>query len=171
LTQDNNTEGDVALDESTDSPVMKALRKQIKDLEKQANSAPTRESIEAEVRDELARQSAISEQLIALGHPVGMSSLLKGQLGEAEVTRESVAEALRGIGYQVEVDGASSEPEGEDSTQDHTDLANVTGLSAKVRSAAQGGDEDDLMRKIALTTNQGELNALMAEAGLVQTLH
>jgi hypothetical protein len=150
---------------------MKALRKQIKDLEKLVNSAPTRESIEAEVRVELARQTAISEQLIALRHPAGLAEFLQGKLGDAEVTRESVAEALRGIGYQVEVDGASSEPEGESPTEDHTDLANVTGLSAKVRSAAQGGDEDDLMRKIALTTNQGELNALMAEAGLVQTLH
>jgi hypothetical protein len=145
---------------------MKALRKQISDLTKQVNSAPTRESIEAEVRSELARQSAISEQLIALRHPAGLAEFLQGKLGDAEVTFESVAEALRGIGYQVEVDGASSESEGENTAGDHTDLANVTGLSAKVRSAAQGGDADDLMRKIGQTKDQAELNALMAEAGL-----
>jgi hypothetical protein len=93
-----------------------------------------------------------------------------GKLGDAEVTRESVAAALTGIGYAVDIDGASSESGEEDSAQ-HSDLARVSNLSAQVRSAATGSTSDDLMRKISQANSQAELSALMAEAGLAATLH
>ena len=165
MTQDNDTTGVDATDESVDSPVMKALRQQVKDLTKLVNNAPTRESIEAEIREGLARESAISEHLVALGHPAGMSAILTGQLGDAEVTRESVTEALQGIGYQVVVDDATSEPDGEAPSQ-QSDLAKVTSLSAQVRTAAQSGAEDDLSKKISQAQTPADLAALMAEAGL-----
>jgi hypothetical protein len=171
LTQESNTEGTENLDESTvDSPVIKALRRQIKDLEKAVSTAPTRESVEAEIRESLARESAISSQLVALGHPAGLSEFLKGKLGDAEVTRDSVAAALTGIGYAVDVDGASSESGVEVSAQ-QSDLAKVANLSAQVRSAALGGTSDDLARKISQAQSQAELNALMEEAGLTAQLH
>ena len=165
MTLENNTDGTDAVDESADSPVMKALRQQIKDLKDLVKAAPTRESIEAEIRAGLARESAISEQLIALGHPAGMSVVLNGKLGEAEVTRESVASALQSIGYKVEVDDAAQD-EGNEPTVNQSDLANVSSLSAQVRSAA-GPDHSDLATKIANAQSQQEVAALMGEAGLI----
>lgn len=166
MTQEGYTDTTDATEESMDdSPIIKALRKQIRDLEKAVNAAPTRESIEAEVRGELARQAAISAQLIELGHPAGMWEAVKGRLGESEVTRDSVAEALRGIGYQVEVVEAPEESGGEASVN-VSDLAKVTSLSAQVRSAAQGVDPGDVMRKINQATSPEDLQAILVEAGL-----
>jgi hypothetical protein len=144
---------------------MKALRKQIKDLQSQVNSAPTRESIEAEIREGLARESAISEQLIALNHPAGLSEFLKGKLGDAEVTRESVAEALKGIGYQVE-EADASEGDGTEQSAQASDLAKVSTLSSRVRSAAQGEPSDAAMQRIQGAESPEKLAAIMAELGL-----
>jgi hypothetical protein len=168
LTQEQHTEEMDTTDESTeDSPVIKALRKQVADLTKAAKSAPSRDSVEAEIREELARESAISEQLVALGHPAGMSAILKGTLGDAEVTRESVAEALQGIGYQVEVDETAEQSDDPESSSQAADLAKVTGLSAQVRSAANGLDPNaSLSKDIAGAKTPAELNAVMEKAGL-----
>jgi hypothetical protein len=167
LAQDDYTEvAEGQQDESMDSPVMKALRKQIKDLTQLVNNAPTRESIEAEIRAQLDRNSAISEQLIALGHPAGMSEVIRGQLGEGEVTLESVASALQTIGYKVEV---ANGPEGEDTVQDTTssDLANISNLSAQVRSAAGGDVRMDGVSKVNQASTQAELIELMRKDGLL----
>lgn len=166
MTQENYTDGTDAVDQSVDdSPVMKALRKQVKDLQAQVNAAPTRESIEAEIRAGLARESAISEQLIALGHPAGMSAVLNGKLGEAEVTRESVAEALQSIGYKVEVEDAASD-EGSEPVGNQSDLANVSRLSAQMQSASQPGRLDDTSKVLA-TQSPEELVELMRSQGLL----
>jgi hypothetical protein len=167
LAQDDYTEvAEGQQDESMDSPVMKALRKQIKDLTQLVNNAPTRESIEAEIRAQLDRNSAISEQLIALGHPAGMSEVIRGQLGESDVTLESVASALQTIGYKVEV---ANGPEGEDTVQDTTssDLANISNLSAQVRSAAGGDVRMDGVSKVNQASTQAELIELMRKDGLL----
>lgn len=170
MTQDNYTDGNDAVDQSMDdSPVMKALRKQIKDLQSQVNAAPTRESIEAEIRAGLARESAISEQLIALGHPAGMSAFLNGQLGEAEVSRESVANALQSIGYQIEVDDAAQEQEVE-AQANLSDLANVSRLSAQMQSITQPGREDNIAKVNAAQTPE-ELVELMRQQGLLTSQH
>lgn len=148
-----------------DSPVIKALRKQIKDLESQVKSVPTRESIEAEVRESMARDAAISTQLIGLGHPAGMLDAVKGRLGDAEVSRDSVAEALRGIGYQVEDADATAGTTGE-APEAGSALRDVTALSAKVRSAATGETSDPL-KDIGATESRAELIALMEQQGLL----
>jgi hypothetical protein len=167
LTTDNDTEGTETQDQSTDdSPVIKALRKQISDLTSELKSAPTRELVEAEVRTELERESAISEHLVALGHPTGMSAVLKGKLGDAEVTKETVITALQGIGYEVDVTDASPESDNEDSAQQASELAKVQGLSAKVQAATQGNTTDDLTQRINQTDSREELRQLMDEEGL-----
>jgi hypothetical protein len=148
-----------------DSPVIKALRKQVADLTKLVNNAPTRESIEAEVRAGLARESAISEQLIALNYPSQLSEVLNGKLGEAEVSRESVAAALQGLGFKVEEPDAAQDAE-QAPQVNLSDLANVSSLSAQVRSAAVP-DHTDLATKLAGAQSQAEITALMAEAGLL----
>jgi hypothetical protein len=167
LTLESNTDGNEAVDESMDSPVIKALRKQVADLTKLVNNAPTRESIEAEVRGELARQSAISEQLIALGHPAGLSEFLNGKLGDADISRESVVSALQSIGFQVEASDAPA-GEGHEPSESTSDLAKVTGLSAQVRSAAQGVAPVTDIQRINQAQSQEELTAIMAELGLAQ---
>jgi hypothetical protein len=165
LTLEQHDEGNETTDESMDSPVIKALRKQIAELTKERSNAPTREIIEAEVRSQLARESAISEQLIALGHPAGLSEFLKGKLGDVDVTRESVASALQGIGYQVEVAGAPEEGEAEASPSN--DLANVSNLSASVRSATTGDSRIDGVSKVNMVNTQAELVELMRKEGLL----
>lgn len=170
MTQDNDTAGvnDTSDGSTDDSGVMKALRKQIKDLENQLKSAPSRESVEAEIRTELERESAISEQLIALGHPVGMANILKGTLGDADVTLDSVAQALQSIGYSVEVPDETSKSDADES-EEASNLARVTNLSAQVQSAAQGGDLDDVLQKIGQAETPAQLAAIMAEAGLTDS--
>lgn len=168
MTLDNNTEGADAQDGSMeDSPVIKALRKQIRDLENANKSAPTRESIEAEIRTELERESAISSQLIELGHPAGMSAFLKGKL-EGDVTRESVVAALEGIGYKVEVPDAAEGSDGA-AAAGQSDLARVASLSAQVASAASGASSDDIMQRINQAQTPAELQAIMAEAGALRS--
>ena len=96
-----------------------------------------------------------------------MSDLLQGRLGETEVTRESVAEALRSIGYQVEIDGAASNQE--EQPAPNPDLAGVADLSAQVRSAALGQDSRDIASKIAQAQTPEELARLAAEGGFLQS--
>jgi hypothetical protein len=166
LTQDNNTDGIEAVDQSgDDSPVIKALRKQVADLTKLVNTAPTRESVEAEVRAGLAREAAIGSALTTLGLPAGLSEFLNGKLGESEVTLESVTSAVTSLGFQVEA-AQATEDGGATPPVDNSDLANVTRLSAQVRSAATP-DHTDLATKLAGARDQGEIAALMREAGLL----
>lgn len=165
MAQDNTTEGTETQDESTDNELIRSLREQLKEKDKQLKSAPTRESVEAEIRTELERESAISEQLVALGHPKGMSAVLKGKLKEdAEVTRDSVAEALTSIGYEVEVEGAATESESEKSVNQEG-LAKVSELSAKVRTTASG-DAPDPIARLNQAATQADLVALTEELGL-----
>jgi hypothetical protein len=156
-------------DESVDdSPVIRALRQQIKDLKEQVKNVPSRESIEAEVRTKLERTSALSAQLVALGHPAGLAALLEGQLGEAEVTRESVVQLLEGIGYQVAVDDASSE-EGTQPAAGLADLAKVSTLSAQVASTVKGGNQASVLQRIAEAQTPAELAAIAAQEGFLSS--
>jgi hypothetical protein len=167
LTVESYTEETGAEDLSIDdSPIIKALRTQIRDLEKAVKAAPSRESIEAEIRTELERTKAISEQLIALGHPVGMAAVLQGRLGDADVTADAVAEALRGIGYQVEIGGAP-EGNGEQPAAVNSQLAQVANLSAQV-STASASTPASFLDRINSAKDSAELNAIMAEAGELQ---
>lgn len=167
MTVDNHTDTDDTVDQSIDdSPIIKALRSQIRDLEKAVKSAPTRESIEAELRNELVREKAITEQLIALGHPAGMWTTVNGRLGEADVTADAVAEALRGIGYQVEIGGAP-EGNGEQPAAVNSQLAQVANLSAQV-STASASTPASFLDRINSAKDSAELNAIMAESGELQ---
>lgn len=170
LTQEASTERDQPTDESSeDSEVLNTVRKRNRELEKELKSRPTRDELEAEIRTELERENAISEQLVALGHPKGLSEFLKGRLEEdAEVSREAVALALQGIGYQVEVDGAAEQSEGREPSSQETELAGVANLSAQVRSAASGEVDPSaaLAKKINAATTPQELEQAMREAGV-----
>jgi hypothetical protein len=167
LTQDSNIDTTEAVDESSESAVIRALRKQIKDIEAELKGRPDRPTLEAEIRESLKRDNAIEGVLTTLGHPAGILDVVKAKLGDAEVTRDSVADALRGIGYQVEVDDAPA-GEGHEPSESESDLAKVASLSAQVRSAAQGVAPVTDIQRINQAQSQAELNAIMAELGLAQ---
>ena len=168
LTDESVTDTTDTADESMDedSPVIRALRKQIKDLQSQAKNAPTRDSIEAEVRADLARQDAIADLLVGLGHPRGMSAVVKARMGDAEVTRESVAEALQALGYAVADGDESAVESGGEAPEAHSDLVNVANLSAQVRAAASGSGKESVEDRIAKAESPEQVAAIMAEAGL-----
>jgi hypothetical protein len=136
LTQDNSNDTGNDQDQSSeDSPVMKALRQQIKDLKDQLKAAPDRDSLAAEIRAELARDSAIEARLVSHKIPVGILDSVKSKLGDAEATAEAVDKALSDIGFSVDGTDAGSDQSNQDSQQ-QGDLAGVASLSAQVQSAA-----------------------------------
>lgn len=173
MTDSDHTEGVDTTDESNqDSEVLNTVRKRNRELEKELKSRPTREELEAEIRTELGREKALGEQLVALGHPAGMSAILKEKLKGEDITlaegqraHPKVIEALQGVGYQVEVPDAAPESSSEPSQE--SDLAKVQSLSASVRSAASGADlTDSVAKKIAAAKTPAELAETMREAGL-----
>lgn len=170
MTEDINTDttgaDDETVDTTGDSPVIRALRKQLEDLKKAQKNAPTRDSIEAEIRADLARESAIADLLVGLGHPKGMSAVVKGKMGDAEVTPEGVAAALQSLGYAVTGEAGEAVGSGGETPEAHSDLVNVASLSAQVRAVANGSNMESVADRIAKAQSQAEVNAIMAEAGL-----
>ena len=170
MTQDNETDAvDVQETDQEDNSLIRDLRAQIKDLAKELKAKPDRDTLAAELKDQLSRDMAIETQLIGFGHPAGILDIVKGKLGDAEVTAEAVAEALTGIGYKVDVEDATSEHE-EVTEPEVTDLAKVTDLSAQVQSAAKGLDSRDVSGRINQADSQEELTEIMKEAGLYADL-
>lgn len=166
MTQDNYTEaGDESVNSSSeDSAVIKALRAEVKELQREVKGAPKRSELEAELRTQLAREFAIEGQLEALGLPKAVRELVDKQLS-GEVTRESVLAAVTGIGFQVTPNAGSSQTE---ANSQAGDLAQVAGLSAQVAAAASNTPEP-VARKIAQATTPEELAAVMAEQGLLSS--
>lgn len=171
MTQDNYTDTASAADESNeDSPVIQSLRQQVKDLQKQVKSAPDRDSLEAEIREQLTRDSAIQTQLGKFGHPAGILDVVKGKLGENEVTEDTVAEALTAIGYTV--DKADGAPEtAKEPGDSRTDLANVTDLSRSVQSAAGSGAPASELSRVQNAQTPEELAAIAAEGGWLKSAY
>lgn len=170
LTLDNPGNTVDTQDEGVDSPVIKALRSQIKDLERELKARPDRDTLAAELRTQLDRDNEIIAQLKAHGHPAGILDVVKSKLGDGEVTSEGVASALTGIGYQL--DGAGTvQDSGVQDNPDLSDLAKVTSLSREVSSAASGATPDSIMDKISSAQSPEELAAVMGEAGLTAEHH
>jgi hypothetical protein len=170
LTQDNNTDAVDAQEQSQsgeDSPVIKELRKQLKDMQKELKSMPSRSDIEAELRSQLEREQAVESQLVAHNVPTSIRSIVEEKLGDADPTAEAVVEALTALGFSVEDDGGASE-DGEADGQAASDLAAVSDLSAKVRSTAKGGQPESDMDKISRAKSREELQAIASEAGFLQ---
>lgn len=168
MTQEGNTDtADTLGTGSDDNAVMKALRKQISDLEKELKSRPDRDTLLAEFRDEQVRDFAIQDQLIGLGHPKGMLDAVKGRLdGDAEVTTEVVAKALTDIGYKVEVAGdGSSQADG--TAGAGAELAGIADLSAQVQSAAGSGNPAPILDRINQATSPEEIAEIAAEGGFL----
>lgn len=164
MTQDNSTEDTETQGESSsdDSAVIRELRQQIKDMKSELKSVPNRSELEAELRAQVRKESAIEAELIHFGHPAGIREVVEGKLGDAEVTRESVAEALKAIGYAVTAD----ESEGGGTSVESEDLRSVTELSSQVQSAAQKKEAESFYDGLNKTETPDALAAFMREQGL-----
>jgi hypothetical protein len=166
LTQDNYIGTGDPQDQGVgeESAVIKALRKQIRDKDAELAARPDRDTLIAELRQELERDNAIGEELTFFGHPKGILDSVKKRLGDAEVSREGVAEALRSIGYQVEIADVPADS-GEGPSQQLADLAKVSDLSSQVRAASQGANLASEVEKVAQAQTPEDLVRLAAEGG------
>ena len=147
-----------------DSPVVKALRAHIKDLEKDLAARPAREQVESELRTQLKREVDAAALLTAQGQSTELAEFMLTKIGD-EVTEESVAGFLQGIGLtanSVPADG--QEPASQTST-----LAEVTDLASRVSAAASNVPAGNVEDRIAKAKNLAELNTIMAEIGAVQS--
>lgn len=163
MTEDNTTEindpeGDPT--PSDDSSVIKQLRQQLKDAQKELKAVPSRSDVESEVRAAVAREVAIERQLVALKQPEGLRPLIEEKLGDAEVDAEGVTEALKAIGFEI-----TDSPEGGDEEASEN-LSDVANLSNQVANAANQGDTDDFSERLAQTETPEDVAALMAELDL-----
>lgn len=162
MTEDNITEideiegNDVGSDEQ--SAAFKALRAKYNDTVKQLKAVPSRSEIEAEIRAAVLRESAIEQQLVAAGQPKGLRPLIEEKLGDAEVSPEGVAEALKAIGFETT---ASTDSE----SQQSDDLSQVSELSGALQATQTGKDMDDVDAKLAKAETPAEIDAIMREAG------
>ena len=168
MTLDNHTDPTDPVDptDPEESGVFKALRQQVKDQKKELDAAPDRTELEVEIRATLKHESAIEAELIGLGHPIGIRELVDEKLGENEVTKETVTEALIAIGYKVDETDGATEESNKDTTK--SGLAEVSNLSSAVQSAAQNKPSDDLAEKIASANTPEALAKVMAEAEQTQ---
>lgn len=171
MTEDNTPETEGSQegnDSAEESPVIKDLRKQLRDMQRELKGAPSRADIEAELRASLAREKAIETALVGLKLPAGLTETVEGKLGDAEVTPEKVAEALKAIGFELSDSEDSGSDEDDVAQPKADDLAGVTSLGNQVANAATGGQKDNVTDRINAAQTRAELDAIMVEAGLSQ---
>lgn len=166
MTQDQHTNVVDTTDEEQESSVINDLRAQLRAKDKELKAKPDRDELAVELKAELADDNAIEALLIGFGHPVGILDTVKGKLGDAETTKETVGKALQDIGYKVEITDVSSEQDSQGSTE-NTELATVTGLSAQVQSAVQGDATVNVKTQLGEAETQDQVNAIMEKAGLL----
>ncbi len=170
MTEDNTTETSESTEgaesegsgSSEESPVIKDLRKQLRDAQKELKSVPSRSEVEADIRQAVERESAIEQQLVAAGQPSGLRPLVEEKLGDADVTPEGVVEALKAIGFEVT---ASDDGGTQENQQSAENLEGVANLGNQVAQAASQQGTDNLTDKINAAETPEELAQIMAEAG------
>ena len=168
LTQELDTEGVPVTEEGSESSVLNGVRKELREAKAELKSRPDRDELRAELKAELAGDTAIETLLEGFGHPKGILETIKGKLGDGEATVETVAAALTSIGYKVDVEGAASSEEVVKEDDPATELAKVSQLSAEVQATAKGKTTVDVTEQIAAANTEGEVNAIMAKAGLLE---
>lgn len=166
MTQDQHTDVVDTTDEEQESSVLNSVRKELREALKELKARPDRDELAVELKAELADNTAIEDLLIGFGHPKGILDTVKGKLGDAETTKETVAKALQDIGYKVEITDVSSEEDSQESTE-NADLATVTSLSEKVQSATQGDTTANVEAQIGEAETQDQVDAIMKKAGLL----
>lgn len=157
LTQEATSEETESQEESG---VLKALRRQVKDLQRELEARPDRDALLTEIRAEQARVDAISKQVEAMGHPGALSAVLTDRV-EGDVTEETVKSALKELG--LEASPASAETPS-DVDRNAKALAEVSSLSGQLGSAG-GGDPPDALSAINKANTMQDLQRIAEQEG------
>lgn len=170
MTDDNTTETDESQEGTSeeDSPVIKAIRKENRDLKKRLDSQPTEAELLEKARAVVARESAIDKQLIAYKVPTSVRELVEAKLGDAEITPESVKDALVALDFQVTSQDESGDDSQPNTQQTADDLAAVASLGNQVANAASQPDNDNITDKLNKAETPAEVAQIMRDAGLGQ---
>ncbi len=136
-----------------------AANQRTKDAERVAVSA-----VEA-VRAEVARTAEAATLVNELGFPQ-MANVVASNV-EGELTAESVGSYLTSLGL---VKQAATDTSGESKTDtpDAAGFQAVTDLGSEVASAASGAQAQDIGKRIGEAASFEEVQALAAEAGVLQ---
>ena len=157
---------DQNVEPSTDeSGLIKALRIQLREQEKELKARPAREDLESEIRTKLKRESDAAALLTKQGQPSGLAEFMLSKIGDQEVTEQSVAGFLEGIGLTANPASEDDEAPAPPNQQ----LAEVTDLASRVSAAASAAPAGNVMDRLAQAKNQAEVNAIMAEVGALQS--
>ena len=148
-----------------ESGVIKALRIQLKEQEKELKARPAREDLESEIRTQLKRESDIAALLTKQGQPSGLAEFAILKIGDQEVTEESVAGFLQGVGLTANPVSSDSQT----SASQTSTLAEVTDLASRVSAAASNAPAGNLEDRIAKAQSLAEIETIMAEAGALQS--
>lgn len=166
MTENNDTEASEAQGQNSGSGEESDL---VKDLRRQLKQRPSREELESEIREQVKREIALESKLEGFKVPKtkGFRSDVEEQLGDAEITEESVAEALKSLG--VEVAGAGSEQDdSDDDAADTQALSEVSNLSGQLTSAASESDLAAIDKRLEKAQSAAEVDEIMREAGLLR---
>ena len=156
---------DQGAEASTDeSGVIKALRIQLKEQEKELKARPAREDLESEIRTQLKRESDIAALLTKQGQPSGLAEFALSKIGDQEVTEESVAGFLQGLGFGT----GSVSADDQNAAPSNQQLAEVTDLASRVSAAASNAPAGNVEDRIAKAQSLAEIEVIMAEIGALQ---
>lgn len=154
------------VDEQADeSGVIKALRGRVKELEAEAKTRPVREDLEVEIRTQLKREQDAAALLIEQGHSGKLAGFMLSEIGDAEITGETVVEFLQGLGYDTQAVSSDGSEQASQAQQ----LAEVTSLASRVSAASSGGTADDVLQRIQNAESSEALASIMEEIGAVQS--
>jgi len=148
-----------------ESGLLKALRIQLRDQEKELKARPAREDLEVEIRTQLKRESDIAALLTKQGQPSGLAEFALSKIGDQEVTEESVAGFLKGIGF----DANPVSSDGQTAASPNQQLAEVTDLASRVSAATSNAPAGNVEDRIAKATSLAEIETIMSEIGALQS--
>lgn len=152
--QDSTDETD-----TEESPVLKELRNQNRALQKD-NAKLTALQAEVEVAAQTQRSETAKEIVNTLGLPGLLEDVL--QWVQGDITQEAVIGALASRDIPL--------PEGTESPKpEESPAPRASDVGQKVADSAAGVDGRSFDERMAATTNQAEVDALMEEEGLVRS--
>lgn len=157
------TDQETAEQEGTgeESGVIKALRKQINDLQAELKNRPDSPDIDALVSERVQKRDAARDVLVRQGYSPKMTDLVLKNL-EGDVTEEAVSSFLDSIGLEAKSDESEQKPEPKP-------ISSVADLASQVASAsAKDKVGDQVLQSLNEAKSQAEIDALMRQAGLAQ---
>jgi len=148
-----------------ESGLLKALRIQLRDQEKELKARPAREDLEVEIRTQLKRESDIAALLTKQGQPSGLAEYALSKIGDQEVTEESVAGFLKGLGFDAQPVSA----DGQIAAPPNQQLAEVSTLASQVSAAASNAPAGNVEDRLAKASSLAEIETIMREIGALQS--